>query len=150
MDTINKIKSIQTVLNTEPGGAHLKVDGILGPKTRSAIEALSKAVKSSLGSWYSQHEGKYSWVDEGDKPGSNALGVPDNEQGIALPSSKTLGDWFWVTAPNGVTLKLQQTDIGPADWTGRTIDIAAVAAEHFGYSPETFPTDRGLFTWIPA
>lgn len=128
----------------------MKVDGILGPKTQAAIDALSKAVQSSKGSWYSQYKGRYHWKDPEDEPGSNALGVPDDQQGIALPSHKTLGDWFWVTAPNGVTLKLQQTDIGPSSYTGRTIDISAVAAEHFGYSPETFPTDEGLFTWIPA
>lgn len=149
MDTHDKIISIQQILNTDPGGANLKEDGVLGPKTRAAFEALTPQVKSSKGSWFSQYNGKYHWVDEGDEPGSNALGVPDDQQGIALPSSKTLGDWFWVTAPNGVELKLQQTDIGPAEWTGRFIDIAAVAAEHFGYSPHNFPTD-GIFTWRPA
>jgi hypothetical protein len=98
------------------------------------------------GSWYSQFRGKHKWVDTGDKPNSSALGVKDHQQGIALPSRKTLGHWFLVTAPNGKTLELQQTDIGPAKWTGRGIDIAAVAAEKFGYSPKNFPTDA-IFTW---
>lgn len=152
MTSKTKVKNIQRILNEEPDGAELDVDGIIGPKTEAAFDALKHAgeVRSSLGSWYSQYKGKYIWVDTGDKPNSNALGVPDDQQGIALPSSSTLGDWFLVTAPNKRTLKLQQTDIGPADWTGRTIDIAAVAAERFGYSPQTFPTDEGLFYWKPA
>lgn len=101
------------------------------------------------GSWYSQYQGKHSWVDHGDRPNSNALGVPDDKQGIALYDRATLGKWFKVTAPNNVTLILQQTDIGPHPDTGRKIDIAAVAAERFGYSPSNFPTDE-IFTWTPT
>jgi hypothetical protein len=96
----------------------------------------------ALGSWFSQHSGRYEWRDPDDRPGSNALGVADIDQGIALPSAHTLGRWFWVTAPNGNRLRLQQTDIGPGARTGRGIDIAAVAAERFGYSPENFPIDQ--------
>ena len=99
------------------------------------------------GSWYSQYNGKYNWVDLGDKPNSNALGVPDINQGCSFYNSATLGKWFDVTAPNGVTLRLQQTDIGPHPRTGRKIDIAAVSAEAFGYTPHTFPTD-GIFSWV--
>jgi hypothetical protein len=101
------------------------------------------------GSWYSQYRGKYKWFDPDDVPNSNAARVPDDQQGIALPTRSTLCKWFMVKAPNGVMLKLQQTDVGPAKWTGRGIDIAAVAAERFGYSPKSFPTD-GIFTWKPA
>lgn len=101
------------------------------------------------GSWYSQYLGTHNWVDPQDKPGSNALGVPDYQQGIALPSRSTLGQWFDVTAPNGQVLRLQQTDIGPAKWTGRGIDISAAAGERFGYSPQTFPTGGG-FAWAPV
>lgn len=101
---------------------------------------------SGKGSWYSQHDGQFKWVDTGDKPGSNALGVPDSQQGFAMYSKATLGKWRDVRAPNGVVLRLQQTDIGPHPNTGRKIDIAAVAAEHFGYSPKNFPTDE-IFQW---
>lgn len=104
---------------------------------------------SAKGSWFSQYKGKYEWVDDGDAPGSSALGVPDDKQGIAFLERSTLGKWFDVTAPNGKTLRLQQTDIGPAKWTGKGIDIAAVAAERFGYSPSNFPTG-GIFSWRPA
>jgi len=93
------------------------------------------------GSWYSQFKGKYTWVDDGDTPGSNALGVPDNAQGISFYNHATLGHWFKVTAPNGKTSTEQQTEIGPAPWTGRGIDISAACAERMGYSPENFPTD---------
>lgn len=101
---------------------------------------------SGRGSWYSQFEGQFSWVDPGDAPGSSALGVPDSVQGFALYDKSTLGQWRDVRAPNGVVLRLQQTDIGPHPSTGRKIDIAAVAAERFGYSPKTFPTDS-VFQW---
>ncbi len=103
---------------------------------------------SGKGSWYSQYRGKYLWVDTGDKPNSNALGVPDDQQGVAFYDRATLGKWFDVRAPNGVTLRLRQTDIGPHPNTGRKIDIAAVAAERFGYSPKNFPTDA-IFDWRP-
>lgn len=102
---------------------------------------------SGRGSWYSQAPG---WVDLEDRPGSNALGVPDFQQGIALPSRKTLGKWFDVTFPNGQVYRLQQTDIGPGKSTGRNIDISAAAARAAGYTPRTFPTDQGKFSWTLA
>jgi hypothetical protein len=104
--------------------------------------------QSGKGSWYSQYP-EAGWVDREDRPGSNALGVPDSQQGIALPSRSTLGQWFDVTAPNGETYRLQQTDVGPAKWTGKGIDIAAAAAHKMGYTPKDFPTGGG-FTWKPA
>lgn len=104
------------------------------------------AASSGRGSWYSQFDGQYKWRDSGDKPDSNALGVPDSQQGFAMYNRATLGVRRYVKAPNGITLLLQQTDVGPHPTTGRAIDIAAVAAEHFGYSPQNFPTD-GVFEW---
>lgn len=107
------------------------------------------ALESGRGSWYSQYEGRYNWIDTGDEPGSAALGVPDDAQGLAFYDRSTLGQWFEVHAPNGRVLILQQTDIGPNPRTGRKIDIAAVAAEMFGYTPRNFPTD-GVFSWRSA
>src|SRR5262245_7348035 len=98
------------------------------------------------GSWYSQAPG---WVDLQDRPRSNALGVPDEMQGIALPSRETLGQYFDVTFPGGQTHRLQQTDVGPAAWTGRGIDISAAAASRIYGSPHVFPTDA-QFSWRPA
>src|SRR5262245_28685073 len=93
------------------------------------------------GSWYSQLPG-FGWFDREDRPGSSALGVPDWQQGIALPSRKTLGKWFDVTPPGGrLFLPFQQTDVGPAWWTGRGTDISAAAAHQMGFTPKTFPTD---------
>lgn len=101
---------------------------------------------SGRGSWYSQYNGRYQWVDTGDAPGSAALGVPDDAQGVSFYDRSTLGKWFQVRAPNGVISLEQQTDIGPNPNTGRTIDISAAAAERFGYSPRNFPTDS-VFSW---
>lgn len=105
--------------------------------------------QSGKGSWYSQYRGLYNWVDNGDAPGSAALGCPDDAQGVSFYSSKTLGRWFKVKAPNGEVSIEQQTDIGPHPRTGRKIDIAAAAAERFGYTPRNFPTDK-TFTWWPT
>lgn len=105
--------------------------------------------QSGKGSWYSQYRGKYKWVDTGDAPNSNALGVPDDAQGISFLDRETLGKWFLVTAPNGRTLIEQQTEVGPGQRTGRKIDISAASAERFGYTPKNFPTD-GVFKWEPA
>ena len=98
------------------------------------------------GSWFSQYRGKYVWIDEGDEPGSNALGVPDDAQGISFYSRPTLGNWYLVKAPNGIISVEQQTDIGPNPRLNRLIDISAAAAERFGYSPRDFPTDAE-FQW---
>jgi uncharacterized Tic20 family protein len=103
---------------------------------------------SGKGSWYSQYQGKYTWVDNGDAPNSNALGVPDADQGVSFLNPSTLGNWFEVHAPNNVVSIEQQTDIGPAASTGRSIDISAAAAERFGYSPQNFPTNA-TFQWRP-
>jgi hypothetical protein len=106
-------------------------------------------VSSGRGSWYSQFTGKSKWVDTGDTPNSNALGVPDWAQGCAFNNRSTLGDWFVVTAPNGISLSMPQTDIGPSPNTGRKIDISAHMAEAFGYKPNQFPTDA-TFKWVPT
>ena len=108
-----------------------------------------QAQNSGRGSWYSQYSGKYNWADSGDAPGSNALGVPDSAQGCAFYNHSTLGDWFVVTAPNGKSLLMPQTDIGPNPSTGRKIDISSHMGEAFGYTPRNFPTDS-IFTWVPA
>jgi hypothetical protein len=113
------------------------------PQPQTSAVAFSQSGK---GSWYSQFVGKYKWVDNGDAPGSAALGVPDNAQGVSFYDHSTLGKWFQVRAPNGVVSIEQQTDIGPSPGTGRLIDISAAAAERFGYSPSNFPTDS-IFSW---
>lgn len=97
-------------------------------------------------SWYSQLP-PFGWFDPEDRPGSaayqvNGRPIPDSQQGIALPSRSTLGKWYNVTPPGGgLPFPLQQTDIGPAKWTGRGVDISAAAAHQMGYTPKNFPTD---------
>jgi lysozyme len=106
-------------------------------------------LQSGTAGWFSQYVGKYQWVDTGDTPGSNALGVPDSCQGCAFPTRAALGQWFEIHAPNGSTSIEQQTDVGPAAKTGRSLDISAAAAERLGYSPDNFPTDS-TFQWRPV
>jgi len=97
-----------------------------------------------LGSWYSQLP-PFGWFDPGDRPSSNALGVPDSQQGIALPTRRGLGKWFLVTPPGqSQPYPLQQTDTGPAPWTGRGVDVSAAGAHQMGYTPKNFPTDANF------
>jgi len=84
-----------------------------------------RAVK---GSWFS---------DTSTASGLSATTTP----GIALPSREGLGKMHEVTGPNGQKVMLPQIDIGPAEWTGRGIDISKAALEKLGYTPENFPTD---------
>lgn len=119
----------------------------IGQIATPPVEVAGK--QTGKGSWYSQYDGEYRWVDTEDRPGSNALGVPDDCQGFSLPNHATLGKWFMVQAPSGKKLLMQQTEIGPGVSTGRKVDIAAVMAEEFGYTPQNFPTD-GVFTWWPS
>lgn len=111
-----------------------------------APTSMAPLLQSGRASVYSQFVGRYHWHDPEDAPNSNALGVSDSAQGISLYSHHTLGRWFLVEAPNGRRSVEQQTDIGPAPWTGKAIDISAAAAERFGYSPQDFPTG-GVFHW---
>ena len=127
----------------------VKADATLWDDPRPWKFGVQGVARSGKGGWYSQFNGKFKWVDEGDAPGSAALGVPDDAQGVSFFDKATLGKWFFVTAPNGVRSLEQQTDIGPAPATGRLIDISAAAAERFGYSPANFPTDK-IFSWEPT
>jgi hypothetical protein len=88
-----------------------------------------------------------SWFD--DKV--TASGQPRTTPGIALPSRGTLGQWFYVRDENtGKEILTQQTDVGPAKWTKRGIDINAPLAKQFGYpNMKSFPTDTN-FSYRPA
>ena len=111
----------------------------------------------SRSSWYSQFKGAFGWGDPADKAGSAFTGHPDVMPGIALRAGegapgrpgKQEGGWFEVASPNARTFLVRQHDIGPSYTSahGRQIDINAALAERMGYSPKTFPTDKGVFTW---
>ena len=79
---------------------------------------------------------------------STALG------GIAVMRRSTLGGWWWVCAPRGILRSgvtrchlVRQTDIGPAAWTGRVLDVtAATARRAWRLTASGFPTDTGTWT----
>jgi hypothetical protein len=89
-------------------------------------------------SWFGNAPGWHDPSDSGLQAGGRSVA---EAPGIALPSRSTLGSQFDVTTPEGRTFRETQTDIGPAKWTGRGVDINATAAEQMGYQPSTFPTD---------
>jgi hypothetical protein len=93
-------------------------------------------------SWYGNSPG---WSDPSDS-GLQAGGQPVSAgPGIALripKSSPDFGKSYDVTDTNtGKTLTLNQTDYGPSEKTGRGVDINSPAAQQFGYTPKSFPTD---------
>jgi len=67
----------------------------------------------------------------GEGAGTTASGVSSAEPGIALYNQGTLGSLFRVTV-GGRSATLRQTDIGPAPWTGRIIDVTGAGAAILG------------------
>jgi hypothetical protein len=88
--------------------------------------------------------GKVSWFGgpkDTTSTSTTASGKPVSVPGIAVYNQSTLGGYWLVQFPNGKKLVLQQTDIGPAPWTGRVIDVTYSALPAAGYSTGNFPTD---------
>ncbi len=88
--------------------------------------------------------GKISWFGGKGDPtdsGHTASGGTTAEPGIAVYNHKTLGGYWRVTAPNGKSVVLKQTDIGPAPWTNRKIDFTYSALPQLGYNEHNFPTN---------
>lgn len=84
--------------------------------------------------------------DAGDNNRPALQGATNKKPGIAVYNRKTLGGYYRVTAPNGQTRVVQQTDIGPAPFTKRVVDLNPPAGKLFGYKEgNAFPTDQG--TW---
>lgn len=71
---------------------------------------------------------------------TTADGKPVSDPGIAVYNTATLNGYWRVHFPNGKTAVLQQTDIGPAPWTGRVLDVLYSALPYIGYSEQDFPT----------
>lgn len=79
--------------------------------------------------------------------GSTASGAPTSTPGIAVYNQTTLKGYWKVTTPNGHTQVIQQTDIGPAPWTGRIMDFTYSSLHLFGYDESNFPTN-GIATGV--
>jgi hypothetical protein len=73
--------------------------------------------------------------------GHTASGGTTKEPGIAVYNRATLGGYWRVTGPNGRTAVIRQTDLGPAPWTNRKIDVTYSALGKLGYNEGNFPTN---------
>ena len=99
--------------------------------------------------------GKGSWFggpNDSMDSGKTAAGFTTARPGVAIRPGAThesgrpyLKGYWKVTAPNGRSAIIQQTDIGPNASAGRRIDITYSAIGLFGYKEGNFPTD-GRFT----
>lgn len=69
--------------------------------------------------------------DSGDNNRPALAGATNRAPGIAVYNQHTLGG-YWLVTIDGTTKVIQQTDIGPAPWTGRKIDINPPAAKRLG------------------
>lgn len=92
--------------------------------------------------------------DRSDNDRPALAGASNSRPGIAVMRYDTLGRWWRVCAPAAVAGSpnararcrwVRQTDIGPAGWTGRVIDINSTAARILWRLPQgnRFPTDQG-------
>ncbi len=81
--------------------------------------------------------GKISWFTGQ----QTASGISINVPGIAVYNHSTLGGYWLMQAPNGRQFVVQQTDIGPAPWTGRLFDFTESLLTRIGYTTSNFPTD---------
>ena len=84
--------------------------------------------------------------------GTTALGTPTSRGGIAVYRYSTLGGWWWVCAPRQIVSRgrchlVRQTDIGPAPWTGRVLDVTATTSRRaWRLRVRGWPTDVGRWT----
>ena len=76
----------------------------------------------------------------GDSEGQTADGGTTARPCIAIRSDAHLDHWFKVTV-RGHTARLLACDWGPAEWTGRAIDITGYGDRALGFSPAAYPTD---------
>lgn len=75
---------------------------------------------------------------------TTASGAPVTQPGIAVYNRATLGGWWLLKLPNGKLTTIQQTDIGPAPYTGRKFDFTYSALPSLGYSEKNFPTNASI------
>lgn len=88
--------------------------------------------------------GRTSWYggprDSQDNDRPALPGASNKNPGIAVYNRRTLGGWWRVVFPNGRSLVLQQTDLGPAPWTGKKVDVNYTAVKAAGYTEGSYPT----------
>jgi len=125
---------LASILGSNPSGCAT-------PST-SAVAALP-----APGTAGSALNGKVSWFGgpHDSKAGpTTATGISVTHPGIAVYNGATEGGWWWVRFPNGRTAILQQTDFGPAPWTGRVLDVLYSALPAIGYTEQSFSTDAQI------
>ena len=91
--------------------------------------------------------GKISWFGGPQDPsaqGTPASGIPITQPGIAVNNAATLKGWWLLKLPNDELTMIQQTDRGPAAWTGRAFDFTYSALPKLGYTQQNFPTDANV------
>lgn len=91
--------------------------------------------------------GKVSWFGGPHDPTAGpttASGQPTSTPGVAVYDTATLRGYWQITFPNHHVAVLQQTDIGPAPWTGRALDVTYSALSQIGYTEQNFPTDATI------
>jgi hypothetical protein len=91
-------------------------------------------------------DGKISWFGGPDDPSSGpttASGLSITYPGVAVYRDDTIGGWWRVHMGNK-TFDIQQTDKGPAPWTGRVMDFTYTAVRALGYTEQNFPTDSRI------
>lgn len=131
-----------TAVEAAPRKKHRATHKVHHSRTIKVKHASSDIISdffTGVASLFGQYDGKYRWRDRHDN-GRNASGLPQSTPGIALRNRKTLGHYYTLKAPNGQSLVVRHVDMGPAKWTGKSIDVNAAAAERLGYSPKNFPT----------
>jgi hypothetical protein len=122
--------------------------GIVGEQPGSSCSASSApAALPAPGTAGTTLQGRVSWFGGPHDPTSGpttADGKPVSDPGIAVYDTATLNGYWWVSFPNGRAAVLQQTDIGPAPWTGRMLDVLYSALPYIGYTEQDFPTDSQI------
>lgn len=83
--------------------------------------------------------------DAGDSNQPALAGYANTSPAIAVMRWSTLGHWWRTCTPRRLCRWVRQTDIGPATWTGRVLDVNAVAARLLFQlrGGDAFPTDEG-------
>jgi hypothetical protein len=86
----------------------------------------------------------FGWPSTGISTERTADGGSTERPCIAIRDDSTLDHWFEVEVNylgRWHRAKLLHCDYGPAEWTGRAIDITGMGVEALGFSPYSYPTE---------